>query len=1283
MDADRLTVAAALTPDPIDPGANLPARQMAAIPERGGAVISETRADDSVKHQYVSMRAQAGNVDGLSALDSLAGAVNQAAPAGAVAGAAKAAQAMPALVPQPPQPLAARIVNGTKSVALDIGKGALEAPGQIVGGVLDYGNNLMKFADDVVRQAEDKGLPNVYFRLFDKDGNWAPQMESIATFRKAQKEGRDDVFQVPTTGDPDTITGNILRTGASFLVGRGNIAGKGAGLAKNLLADVVSGATALDAKSPRLSNLIDQVAPNAVTDFLKAKPEDEGTILAHIKSGLEMGGVGAAVTGIVRTLKATKAALAATPAPEVEAGAAEGAAPTVAPAAAEAVPGVEASVTSAAEAPPKTALDHLLAMESDLPFQEGPTPTRPGLTQAASAAAKEAGGVGAPPDEAAKQALAMGYPAAKTGHPLAPAGEMATVEVSPELKGRFEQFMAQERGELAAPLEANEKPLAAMKSADFSATGANPVKVNLNMINGPADLKDAIARVSAQIPAQAVRHNDAVLEAAHSLGMDAETFLAGPGRALGDSEVVGLRMVANDVARQALDHFKAAALPGADEEAKATALASYAKFNDLIAYMEGAKAESGRSVQAWGIQVAGMRVPYADAVKRIAAVAGEPGSPEFLERMAALETPEQVAAAARATRSMTARDWMMYGWYNALLGPRTVVKKGLSDAFMGLWNLTTRYAAERMGPEGGVQAGETAALLQGYKQSFGDALALARKAFIEGRSQFHGGSQFLESFDHGQALADSAPQVAEEAPTMAMRDFMRVAASPKSYLPTTWIGAIDDFATMLNYQAERHALAYRWAAGKGLEGDELQSAIANVTSANPSWLHHQATAAALQNTFKEPLEGVAANLAAMVDGMNIPVGHGTNFELPVGRIIMPFVKIPTNIARWSYTNSPLPLLMPSSRITEQLAAGGAAKDLALARIGLGTALSTSLAGLALSGTITGRGPSDPQLQRAWQAAHGGDMRHSVRVGDQYYTYNSVEPVGLMAGIVADTYDIMRFAKEEDSGQAALSLVFGAGEALMSKTYLEGVAELFKALEDPDKQSARWFDKLVASAAVPNTVAQFAQALDPWMRQHYHLLDAIEAKLPYLSQGLPPQRTLWGDAIPAKDGYAPFFTGTAAAKMLSPITVGPKADAEPIDKWIFDNRMAFPRGPDNKLGITKPGIVQNFAAGPHIDAQVELTPEQHDRLQVLAGNELKDPTTGMGAKDTLNALVEGRGAGSMQRQWDTATNAERALVVQTVVNKFRAAAKQQLIGEFPDLQDAVSAGWQARSNALTH
>jgi len=448
----------------------------------------------------------------------------------------------------------------------------------------------------------------------------------------------------------------------------------------------------------------------------------------------------------------------------------------------------------------------------------------------------------------------------------------------------------------------------------------------------------------------------------------------------------------------------------------------------------------------------------------------------------------------------------------------------------------------------------------------------------------------------------------------------------------------------------------------------------------PQWLHQQAVQNALSNTFQDPLTGLAGTISQAADQFVLPLGHGLDFEVPVGRVLLPFVKVPVNILRWSYTNSPLPLIFPSSRISMELAAGGASRDLALAKIGLGTALSVTLGGYALSGQITGQGPSNRELNEAWRRA--GNEPFSLTVGDKRYSYNSLEPIGMMAAIIADTHDIMKFSKDEDAAQLALSAVFGTGGALLSKTYLQGTAEFLNALQNPDAESARYMRNLVSGAVVPGTVADFRSAMDPWMHAHYSLLDTIQSRLPYISEGLPPQRTLWGDPIPAKEGFMPMFSGTGAAKMLSPVQIGPALNAQPIDKWIWDHRLDFPRGPDNKLGLTRVGINQTWSAANGVSATVQLTPQQHDLLARLAGNELKDPSTGLGLKDTLNGLVEGsypRVSG--QNEWDRSPPAVQALMVQSLVNKFRAAAKQQLLQEFPDLKDAIETQWQARVAAL--
>ncbi len=98
--------------------------------------------------------------------------------------------------------------------------------------------------------------------------------------------------------------------------------------------------------------------------------------------------------------------------------------------------------------------------------------------------------------------------------------------------------------------------------------------------------------------------------------------------------------------------------------------------------------------------------------------------------------------------------------------------------------------------------------------------------------------------------------------------------------------------------------------------------------------------------------------------------------------------------------------------------------------------------------------------------------------------------------------------------------------------------------------------------------------------------------------------------------------------------------------------------------------------------LKLTPQQIDRLKVLAGNGLKDPSTGLGAKDALNALVVGQHPDrDMQAQFDKGTPAMKALIVQKIWNAYRRGAEQQLMSEDGSLQDSAAGAQAARASAL--
>lgn len=1175
-------------------------------------------------------------------------------------------------------------------VLSDLGQGAIDAPRQILGGVLDAGNNLSRFADQVIQHADAAGLPDAYVRLFDKDGNWAPQIESAASFRAAQAAGTDDVVQLPTTGGPDSVTGALIRAGTAFLVARKPTlagAGEGAGLGSGLLASFNAGATATDPNAPRLSNIIDRVAPNFLTDWLKAKPADEPGLLDRLKTGLDYAGMDALFTKLLPLLKGgTEAAKTlGTLKSEMPASGSTAKAPVGGAAKAGAAAPAAAQPAPAAFAGPQ---------EGFTRFYHGGSPydgtgsrwLTPGQQYAQGYANKTPG-------------AAVQYVDLPNDHPLlektfddtgtdqiAPFAHFdAPEEIAKELKPL--PAAAGEKPDFVPPMMALGDPAAPLVTVDsdiagqaddfkFMISGKHPVRLNLGRIGSGEDIANALEEVSRHIPAQGVQTHDATIALADSLGLTPEALLRGyQGAQLDARETTAMRFLLDSSAGQLVDYAKAATDPRtATPEAQATFVRAFATHRAIQQYAENARAEAGRTLNAWSI-MSQTRGDQAKAIRDIVAAANGNGADvqALAEKLAEL-TPEQagrmVGDAARSRGGMG-----MTIFYNALLSnPRTVVKKLASDVGMGLWNLATRYTAEQRG-SGAVPAGETAQLAAGYVGAMRDGFRMAGKALREGRSQFHPEAATIEGMGpRVNVLADGAPRTVDpNAPSEGFMQYLRPA------LPTSWIGAADDFAKFVNYRAELRSLAFRDGMQKQLGDADLATHMARMMDSPDPAMSAQAWSAAQRTTFQTPLSGFPKQLESFVDSMNVPLGS-SGYDLPVGRILVPFVKVPANIAAWSYRNTALAKFFPTDAVKSELAAGGASRDLAVARMSLGSAFALAMADLALTHTVTGGGPKDPKLQRAWRAA--GNEPYSIRIGDKSYGYSQVEPVGLLTSAIADTFDISRFASEEDREALALSFVLGAGNALLSRTYLSGVGNFFEALNNPDSDGERWAEALVNSMAAPAGVAAMGQAIDPWVRAHYGMLDSVEKRLPFLSENLPPARTLWGDPIAAREGYMPLASGSVAANILSPVSVRGDA-AEPIDKWIWENRQAFPRGADNRLGIQKLSRFQNFERGPGVSAQVELDPGEFDRLQVLAGNDLKDPRNGMGAKDYLNALVGGHSTDTAaQAQWDRAVPAARALMVQKVINRYRAAARRELLTEKPDVADAVTAGLGARRDQLT-
>jgi len=368
------------------------------------------------------------------------------------------------------------------------------------------------------------------------------------------------------------------------------------------------------------------------------------------------------------------------------------------------------------------------------------------------------------------------------------------------------------------------------------------------------------------------------------------------------------------------------------------------------------------------------------------------------------------------------------------------------------------------------------------------------------------------------------------------------------------------------------------------------------------------------------------------------------------KVLLPFVRTPANILRYTFERTPLAPLM--SQVRADIAAGGARADLAYARMTTGSMLMLTAADMAMSGNITGGGPSDPREKAALMRT--GWQPYSVKIGDRWYAYNRLDPIGSLLGMSSDLVEVLINSDTDDPNydaeEASIAIVAAVGANVMNKTYLSGLADFFEAMGDPQRR-AEGFVQRFAGSLVPAGVAEVARQVDPYNREVYSMLDAMKRRTPGLSEELPPRRDIWGRPIEFKSGIG------WAYDVFSPI-YSKKIKPEPIDTEML--RLEAPVGtPSRKVVFDG------------ISVDLERYPGVYSRYLELAGNELKHPAWGMGAKDFLNAVVTGKHPMSQiyQIRSDGPDGGKAAMIAKTV-SEYRAMAREQLLREYPALRDEV-------------
>jgi hypothetical protein len=748
--------------------------------------------------------------------------------------------------------------------------------------------------------------------------------------------------------------------------------------------------------------------------------------------------------------------------------------------------------------------------------------------------------------------------------PAAEGGEL--VHVTPRTHAAAAEFLGRDYSELEIPDKV--------------------VNLNLKRIKGPDDFKRAVSELVDifrgeinEARRKQITHEQTA-QMAEDLGMSVEQLLARrKGASLNAEEITAARVLNRTV----LEQWKAAADAMRSGRATDQDKAEFIRLTGLaeasLQQTLGATAEAGRALSAMRIEVgpsARQMRGIKDAIKEFRAGSGSDVE-TFADAVSAIDTPQGLARFALEARKATTAEKFLEVWVNSLLsGPQTHAVNTLSNELVSYYTVPETYLA---GAIGAVRSGTRAAV--------GKAPPAERVYLREGTQRLFA---IAQSGGEGLRLAGKAffrEQPSDPLSKVELQRFQSIGGriGKAVRIPGRALLAEDEFYKARGRRQELNALAVRDGIEQGKSGRELARHIRAFIENPPEAAVEASVHAARIQTFTEPLGRVGKGAQEL-------------FSHPIGRLIAPFIRTPTNIAKFAAHRSPFGLAMKD--VQAEIKAGGARRDMAIARMGFSSAIGAWVATQAASGNITGSGPSDPEARRVWFAA--GYRPYSVRIpawvadefgigeqgetGDAWVSFARLEPIGTILGVSADFAEISGHIKEKGAEELGAKIVMAVNKNLTNKTFLQGLSRLALAVSDPDRYAPRLIQGF-AGTVIPTAVAQVARVQDPVLREVRSALDQIKSRIPGYSDELPARRNIWGEPIILDGGLGP--------DLVSP---------------LYSHRVV----PD-KASREVARLSARLSKPSRQIAGVDLTPKEYGQLQQL---------TGQRAKRVIDLMVHGIG-----------------------------------------------------------
>ena len=808
-----------------------------------------------------------------------------------------------------------------------------------------------------------------------------------------------------------------------------------------------------------------------------------------------------------------------------------------------------------------------------------------------------------------------------------------------------------------------------------TAVGDREVAINFARINTTDDIKGVIADMADAFAGdiaegqRGVRSNATTIEAAGDQNAWNLISERRSGESLNAEQTFAVRTLWAASAENLSSLAKAAVETPTSENLFAFRRA-FAMHSAIQKEALAVRTETARALQQWSIPAGGSKEQLRDIENLINQFGGTEVSENLARRVAALADEGNQGAVDHMARNgalAATTDAVWTTWLSGLLtGVTTHLVNVMSNASVSLMAAVERGAAAGIGDVLGgvdrVRIGEGSAFLHGMVNSNREAWANAWESMKTGETGF--GVKKIETQRANAVSSEMLGNTRSEAFNAVINSngISRGidALGSLVQIPFRALGAGDEFFKTINYRMELHARAFRQASKDVESGsiprEEFKSRLVDLMENPAESVRLDASEFAAYNTFTQrPGETVTAikQLAAKV---------------PFGKYIVPFINTPANIFKFTFERTPFAPM--SARIRADIASGGSRRDLALARIGLGSTMMLTAFDLSTNGHVTGSGPEDWREKQALRRQ--GWQPYSIRFGDRFFAYNRLDPLGMLLGLGADMGEYSANSDDEPTSEyeeVAMQSILVAAENATSKTYLSSFSQLVGAINDPQRRGNAYFERF-AGSFVPTIVGQAARLTDPHMKHTTSIMSRIKSRLPGMSKDIPNRHDLWGRPITFQSGLGPVYDA------FSPV-YSSEFDPEPADSE-FVSIGYFPGPPSKTLGV-RPAPQANS-----VSISLRNSPKEYQRLVVLSGGtsakETGRPVTKKGRPDArsrrldsygdmnaleyVNSVVTGKAEASAQ--YDIMNADEKKDFLSRILSDYRAGARVKLLEEFPDL-----------------